>query len=208
LKQALWLAFRTFIFKNQAFSPYTSPLKEGSMNDLYVYQDASPKDWIQLLVQDPSDLEQHGYPQTVYRLQVFLKDFYLRLVQPDKLAKPLSDLLDEHIVALNLEFEQYINPEQRYQAVLPYAAQKLAILRPSNTIYNCSLCGGGLDTAFCRGCDTRFQDDLQRVAWPATLPDKVVSLLLDIGHQFEQDPQKAHKKEKAAAQFPIFGLGG
>lgn len=177
------------------------------MDDLYFYQQDSPKDWIQILVQDPSDLDQHQHPKTVYRVQLFLADYFSRLVKA-KLVKPLSTMLDEQIIALHLEFEDCIPPGQAYHLILPYALNNLGLTHPTFTAYNCSICAGGLNLDFCHGCDRRFKDDLQRVAWPATLPDKVIQLLLDMGHEFKQDPQKAFKKEKASAEFPIFGLGG
>lgn len=160
-------------------------------------------DWIQFFIQDPQDLDKDGYPRTLYRVHAFLKEYNPVLFKTDKLHLPMSELLDEEITTLFLDDLQ---GKSIYPQVHQLALAHMELKRPTRVIFSCSRCAGGLNINFCHGCDERFEDDLVREAWQFPLPQKIVDLLIDHGHQFQQDPQVAYREEKKAAEFPIFGL--
>lgn len=160
-------------------------------------------DWIQFFIQDPKDLDENNYPKTIYRVHAFLKKFHHTLFTIDKTCQPISKLLDQEIVSLLFDDLQYGSV---FPKALEFSLKRIGKAGPSAVIYNCSRCSGGLNIDFCHGCQAEFEDDLVRAAWQFPLPKKIVNLLIDQGHQFDQDPQVAYKEEKQAAEFPIFGL--
>ncbi len=61
----------------------------------------------------------------------------------------------------------------------------------------CAHCGGGLFLTVCTACNHNFEDDGWSCGWNTPLPEKIVSYLVQHGHQFAIDPAVARHFEAA-----------
>lgn len=173
-------------------------------DEMIEYADPSlTVDWVQFFIQDPKDLDENKHPKTLYRVHAFLKKIHVTLFDSKHFDHSISELINQEITGLLIDD---LSGETVYPQALKFSLIHTGMVQPTRIIYNCSRCAGGLNLDFCHGCGATYHDDLIRAAWHFPLPQKIVDLLIHHDHQFEQDPQVAYKKEKEAAQFPIFGL--
>ncbi len=131
-----------------------------------------------IVLDDPTQIDQRGYPQTVGQLWWGLSAELNDLINQHH--APTSVIIDDHLVILtNNSLE----------------AREMKGGRGGYTDFNCANCGAALSLNHCRNCGFTFRDDNFRCGGFSPLTPKMVSYLTTHGHIFGMDPEIALKKE-------------
>ena len=133
---------------------------------------------LRIILDDPSQLSQEGYPASVGTLYVAL-DADLNELRGSA-DNPRSVVLDAHTIAIT--DDRWLGVEFAGNCA-PY------------TDFNCSRCGSGLSLSGCSGCRLSFSDNGIRSGWRTPLSRKMVAFLREQGHQFAIDPEIAWQHE-------------
>ena len=131
------------------------------------------KSIVQIVLQDPTDLDSNSSPKTKERLYLHLLRDWNELIN-DR-SEPESNLINNSIEFISSDLENY---------------------QPSYTEFSCAHCGAGLSLKKCNGCGNTFRDNYSRTGWDTPLSEKVVKFLQNNEHQFAIDPKIAQEQER------------
>lgn len=135
-------------------------------------------------IQDPTDLVNDCYYKNHPRTKAVLYITFWREfdeIRNDE-SESQNELFDQAIMEMTLDRMIY---------------DELKGGRGGFISYNCAHCGGGLDLTFCTFCRNTFSDNHFRCGWRTPLSRKMVNFLLENGHKFGIDPEKAMLKDNA-----------
>ena len=130
-------------------------------------------DFQEVYVQDPTDLNERGYPRTKFVVSLGL-------------GRPWNELINDHTKPKVEQWDDAII----IASVDPLISAELKGGRGGFTEFNCAHCGGGLGLTACTSCGATFHDDHFRCGWHTPLPTKLIKLLRDNGHEFALDPER------------------
>ena len=138
------------------------------------------KSYVSLVIQDPTKLNERGYPTTVTEVHFVT-------------GRDWNDLNNDQ----SAPHSQLVNDSILHITSLKSVGAELQGRRGGFTDYCCAHCGGGLSLAGCTACNNRFKDNHFRCGWETPLPAKIVDYLVQHGHRFAVDPAIARTLEAA-----------
>lgn len=129
------------------------------------------RDYGTINLQDPSKLNDRGYPKTI-RIINFTT------------YRPWNDLFNDHSQPISIQWN-YCLAQYTLDSI---EGMELKGGRGGYIEYNCAYCGHGLGLTSCEGCGHQFRDNHFRSGPAPDLPKKIVKFLVSNGHQFEKMP--------------------